>query len=78
MFKLIGVLVAIAGILGGAYVGIVVLFAGGLIELINAIKNDFEVTGMVWGIVKMIFCELGGLVAWIGITVGAIIGCLGD
>jgi hypothetical protein len=76
MFKLIGLIIAIIGIGLGAYVGIVVLFAGGLIELISGIKNNFEVTTMVWGIVKMIFCELGGVIAWLGITIGALIGCL--
>lgn len=74
MRLVVGIIIAIIGIVLGLYVGIYVLLAGGIMQLLNAMKNDFEVTGMLIGIIKILFCELGGVIAWIGIIVGTAIG----
>lgn len=73
MKKIIGILIAIAGIALGIYVGVWLMFIGGIVQIVNSI-NPTNVLGIALGIVRIVFCEVGGLIAWLGIAIGLGIG----
>lgn len=69
MKKIIGILITIVGIALGIYVGVWLMFVGGIVQIINSINPT---NGL--GIARIIFCEVGGLIAWLGIAIGSVIG----
>ena len=73
MKKIIGILIAIVGIALGIYVGAWLMFIGGITQIVNSI-NPVNGLGIALGIAKIIFCEIGGLIAWLGIVIGSAIG----
>lgn len=73
MKKIIGILIAIAGIALGIYVGVWLMFVGGIVQIINSI-NPTNGLGIALGIVRIVFCEVGVLIAWLGIAIGSVIG----
>ena len=73
MKKIIGILIAIAGIALGIFVGVWLMFIGGIVQIVNSI-NPTNGLGIALGIVRIVFCEVGGLIAWLGIAIGLGIG----
>lgn len=73
MKKVIGILIAIVGIALGIYVGVWLMFIGGIVQIINSI-NPTNGLGIALGIVRIVFCEVGVLIAWLGIAIGSVIG----
>lgn len=73
MKKIIGILIEIAGIALGIYVGVWLMFVGGIVQIINSI-NPTNGLGIALGIVRIVFCEVGVLIAWLGIAIGSVIG----
>lgn len=73
MKKIIGILIAIAGIALGIYVGVWLMFVGGIVQIVNSI-NPINGLGIALGIARIVFCEVGGLIAWLGIVIGSAIG----
>lgn len=73
MKKVIGILIAIIGIILGIYVGIWLMLAGGIIQIVNSI-NPINGLGIALGILRIIFCEVGGFIVWLGIAIGSAIG----
>lgn len=73
MKKVIGILIAIIGIILGIYVGIWLMLAGGITQIVNSI-NPINGLGIALGILRIIFCEVGGFIAWLGIVIGLEIG----
>ena len=73
MKKIIGILIAIAGIALGIYVGVWLMFIGGIVQIVNSI-NPVNGLGIALGIARIIFWEVGGLIAWLGIAIGSVIG----
>lgn len=73
MKKIIGILIAITGIILGIYVGIWLMLVGGIIQIVNSI-NPINGLGIALGILRIIFCEVGGFIAWLGIAIGSAIG----
>ena len=74
--KLLGIIFVIAGICLGAYVGFWVMFVGGIVEIINAVKAPVT-NGSIIGlaILKILLASLAGaIIAWIGIGLGAFCG----
>lgn len=69
MKKVIGILMAIVGIALGIYVGVWLMFVGGIVQIINSINPT---NGL--GIVRIVFYEVGVLIAWLGIAIGSVIG----
>ena len=61
-------IIIIASIILGLYVGIWVMFAGGIIQIINGINplNAIEIT---IGICKVLFCEIAGLIPIAGLLI---------
>lgn len=73
MKKIIGILIAIVGIALGIYVGVWLMFVGGIVQIVNSI-NPINGLGIALGIARIVFCEVGGLIAWLGIVIGSAIG----
>ena len=73
MRKVLGILIAIIGIALGIYVGLWLMFIGGISQIINSI-NPVDGLGIAIGIAKIVFCEIGGFIAWLGIAIGSFIG----
>lgn len=73
MKKIIGILIAIAGIALGIYVGVWLMFVGGIVQIVNSF-NPVNGLGIALGIAKVVFCEIGGLIAYLGILIGSAIG----
>lgn len=73
MKKTIGIIIAILGIAGGIYVGFWLMFVGGISQIINSI-NPVNGLGIAIGIAKVVFCEIGAFIAWLGIAIGSFIG----
>jgi hypothetical protein len=69
-------LIAIAGICLGVYTGFWVMFVGGIVDIIDAIKAPVtEASAIGWAVAKIFFAGLvGGIIAWIGIALGAVLG----
>ena len=73
MKKIIGILITIIGIVLGIYVGVWLMFIGGITQIVNSI-NPINGLGIAFGIARIVFCEIGGLIAWLGIAIGSVIG----
>ena len=73
MKKIIGILITIIGIILGIYVGIWLMLAGGITQIVNSI-NPVNGLGIAFGIVRIVFCEIGALIAWLGVVIGSAIG----
>ena len=73
MKKIIGILIAIVGIALGIYVGAWLMFIGGIMQIVNSI-NPVNVLGIALGIARIVFCEIGGLIANLGVVIGSEIG----
>ena len=69
MKKVIGILITILGIALGIYVGVWLMLVGGIVQIINSI-NPVNGLGIALGIVRIIFCEVGALIAYLGMTIG--------
>ena len=73
MTKIIGILIAIVGIALGIYVGVWLMFIGGITQIVNSI-NPVNGLGIAFGIVRIIFGGIGGFIAWLGVVIGSVIG----
>ena len=64
--KALGVLMILGGIALGFYVGLYLLFVGGIFSIINGVTADpVNANLIVWGAVRIIFASLAGtLSAW--------------
>lgn len=64
-------LILVCWILAG-YVGIWLMLVGGIVQIVQA-ANDNPVDGLnlAFGIVKVLFFQMAGLIGWIGTLVGA-------
>lgn len=65
MKSLLAILMIIAGIVLGIYVGLWLCFVGGIIQLVDAIKAAPNVEGMqiAWGVVRIVFAGFAGMVS---------------
>lgn len=72
MKKIISILIIIASILLGIYLGVWVMFIGGIVQIVNSI-NPLEAWGIACGICKVVFCELAAIIPYLGIAIAAAI-----
>lgn len=71
--KLLGAALIVAGVCLGVYVGLVVLFIGGIIDVVRGAEADpADATRIAWGIVKaLVLAEgTGALVAFVVAGIG--------
>jgi hypothetical protein len=60
---LLGIIMILAGIALGLYVGLWVMFVGGIVQGVNGVTADPVVaTDIAWGIVRICFA---GLIGWV-------------
>lgn len=63
MRRLLGLLLIIASILLGLYVGIYMMVIGGIFAIINFIKGGLNYLELyAWGILKIMFCSIIGTI----------------
>lgn len=76
MGKIVGMIVAIFGIVLGVYTGFWVMFVGGIIDIIDVFKAPATDGGVVAIALLKIFGAglVGGIIAWGGIILGAMLG----
>ena len=65
MRKILQILIIIASIILGLYVGIKVMFIGGIIQVVNGI-NPLNGLDIAIGICKVVFCEIASLIPMAG------------
>lgn len=64
MRDILGILLIVIGVVFGLYVGIGFMFVGGIIDVIEQIRSEtLEAMAVAIGVAKIIFFELGGIVA---------------
>lgn len=68
MKSLFGILMILAGVVFGLYVGVYVMFIGGIIGIVNVVNGMIEGAGVEgallgWSIVKILFSSLVGTIA---------------
>lgn len=69
MNKVIGILLIVVGVLGGLYLGVYVMLFGGICQIIDGI-NPLVGKDIAMGILKVLFCEIGAIPAYLGIVTG--------
>ena len=69
---IVGVVIIIASIAVGAYVGLWLCIVGGVSQIINGLSTDpFNATGIGIGVLRFI---LAGMVGWLTVAVGWMFG----
>lgn len=69
MRNLLGILFIILGTALGIYVGGYLLLFGGIMQIINSI-SPLDAYGITTGIIKILFCDIGYVIFWIGTVIG--------
>lgn len=79
MKELIGLIIIAVGIVFGIYFGFWVMFIGGAVDIIDAIKAPVtNATAVGGGVLKMVFAGLiGGIIVWVSLVIGGLIGLSG-
>lgn len=72
MIQLLGLLICLLGIIGGLYLGVWVMFIGGIIQIIQNVTPIVIPLGIGLGILRII-CS--SFVGWLGFYVLLLIGC---
>lgn len=60
MGKVIGILMMVAGVALGLYVGVYLMLVGGILQIVAAVKGGFIASGIAWGVVKIVFASAAG------------------
>lgn len=68
MRNLLGILFITLGAALGIYVGGYLLF-GGIVQVINSV-SPLDAAGIATGIIKILFCDIGYVIFWIGTVIG--------
>lgn len=68
MERILSKVIFIASIILGLYVGVWLMFVGGIIQIINAI-NPLNSMAIAIGICKIVFCEIATLIPFIGYAI---------
>lgn len=69
MKKVLGILLIIASICLGAYLGLYVMLYGGICQILDSI-NPLVTKDLALGILKVLFCEIAVIPSYVGIVVG--------
>lgn len=60
MGKVIGIVMIVAGVALGLYVGVYLMLVGGILQIVAAVKGGFVASGIAWGVVKIVFAGAAG------------------
>ena len=72
MKMILSILIVISSILLGIYLGVWVMFIGGIVQIVNSI-NPLDGWGIAWGICRIVFSELAAIIPYLGFIIAAII-----
>lgn len=72
MKRLLQILIIVGSIIGGLYIGIWLMFVGGIIQITNNI-NPADGFQIAIGICRIVFCEIAGVIPIVGITIAGIL-----
>lgn len=72
MEKFLKILLIVGSIGLGLYVGLWLMFIGGIIQIANNI-NPIDGLQIALGICRIVFCEIAGIIPVIGISIATII-----
>lgn len=72
MRKILQVLIVVGSIILGLYVGIWLMLAGGITQIINGL-NPLNGIQIAIGICKIVFCEIAGLIPVAGFFIAGIL-----
>jgi len=72
MKKILSVLIIVVSIILGIYVGIWLMLAGGIMQIVNSI-NPLDGMGIAIGVIRIIFCEIGAIFPCLGIVIAGFI-----
>lgn len=72
MRKALQIIVIIASIILGLYVGIWLMFIGGIIQIVNGI-NPLSAIDIAIGILRIVFCEIAGLIPMAGFFIAGML-----
>lgn len=62
MKTILGLLIIIASIIGGVYIGVWVCFIGGIVDVITALQaSPIDALGIAWGIFKFLIAGVAGM-----------------
>jgi len=70
---IIGIVIALAGIALGAWLGLWVMLVGGIMDFVHVIKGDGGAIEVLKGVLKVTFSWIGWVIVWLGISLGAIV-----
>ena len=74
MRDIVGVAIIVVGVLGSLYLGGYVLFFGGIVALINAMKDDLNAVVIAVSVVRIIFATtIGTIGCWLSLMVGYLV-----
>ena len=63
MTKLLGVILILLGIALGGYVGLYLCLYGGIVQIIDGVKNSFDAMPIAIGLVRVLCTSLAGWVS---------------
>lgn len=69
MKKVLGIIIMILSWILAGYIGIWLLLAGGIIQIVNSL-NPVSAVGIAIGIIKILFCSIGSLIGYLGTIIG--------
>lgn len=72
MKKFFQILIVIGSIVLGLYVGVWLMFVGGIVQIVNSI-NPINGLQIGIGICKIVFCEVAGLIPMLGFFIAGIL-----
>ncbi len=71
-FLIIGILICLASIVGGLYVGLWLCFIGGIVDVVNGVKGTpVEAMTIAIGFGKIVMASFAG---WVTLMVGVVFG----
>lgn len=72
MKKILQILIIAISIILGLYVGIWLMFVGGIIQIVNGI-NPLNGINIAIGICRIVFCEIAAIIPLLGVFIAGIL-----
>lgn len=70
--EIIGALIMIASVILGIWLSVWVMLAGGIIQIVNGVQTGIG-SDIAWGIIRILFSEIGSIPMIIGWVIGIVI-----
>ena len=70
--NMIGNLIIAVSIVLGIWLSVWVMLAGGIMQIVDGVQTGVG-SDIAWGIIRVIFCEIGSIPMWIGCLIGGLV-----